>query len=42
VVLLALPDDGGTARRHSGRTPRPAVNTEAIRQIDGILVRRAA
>ena len=33
---------GATSLRQPGRTPRPAVNAEAIRQIDAILVRRAA
>jgi hypothetical protein len=33
---------GATALRHPGRTPRPAVNAEAIRQIDAILARCAA
>jgi hypothetical protein len=42
VVLLALPDDGGGIAALARRTPRPAVNAEAIRQIDAILARRAA
>jgi hypothetical protein len=33
---------GATSLRQPGRTPRPAVNAEAIRQIDVILARRAA
>jgi len=41
VVLLALPDDGGDIAAPA-RTPRLAVNAEAIRQIGAILARRAA
>jgi hypothetical protein len=33
---------GATSPRQPGRTPRPAVNAEAIRKIDAILARRAA
>jgi len=40
VVLLALPDNGATSLRQPGRTPRPAVNAEAIRQIGAIPPRR--
>jgi hypothetical protein len=32
----------GYMLRHPGRTPRPAVNAEAIRPIGAILARRAA
>jgi hypothetical protein len=42
VVLLAVSDDGATSLRQPGRTPRPAVNAEAIRQAGAILARRAA
>jgi len=42
-VLLTLSDDKEShPLRQPGRTPRPAVNAEAIRQIDAILTRRAA
>jgi hypothetical protein len=33
---------GATSLRQPGRTPRPAANAEAIRQIDAIMARRAA
>jgi hypothetical protein len=37
VVLLALSDDEGDIAAPARRTPRPAVNGEAIRQIGAIL-----